>query len=54
MTKSCVKIWVSKMRGDYERYMKQTVDKMNRESRDLSEKISSKFQNYPHTGNEVL
>ena len=53
MTKSCVKIWVSKMRGDYERYMKQTVDKMNKESRDLTVNIGSKFQRESqHTDNE--
>ena len=28
MTKSCMKVWVSKMKGDYERYLRQARDKL--------------------------
>jgi len=31
------------MKGDYERYLKQTIDKLSRASRDLSLLISSKL-----------
>ena len=29
VTTSCIKVWVSKMKGDHERYLKQTRDKLS-------------------------
>jgi len=43
MTKSCVTIWVSKMRSDYGTYLTQAEKRMKQESIDLSNIISSKF-----------
>ena len=42
MTKSCVKIWVDKIKGDYERYGKAVSDEMSQASSKLSESIQGK------------
>jgi len=39
MTKSCVAIWVGKIKGDYERYSKAVCDEMSQASSKLSESI---------------
>lgn len=43
MTKSCVKIWVSKMTGDYDRYLTQAVDRMKEASNKLADDIQSEL-----------
>ena len=43
MTKSCFQIWVSKMTGDYDRYLTQAVEKMKGASDELAEDIKSKY-----------
>ena len=43
MTKSCVNIWVEKMKGDYERYNTKVVNEMSQASNNLSECIECKF-----------
>ena len=43
MTKSCFQIWVSKMTGDYDRYLTQAVEKMKEASNELEEDIKSKY-----------
>jgi len=43
MTKSCVKIWVEKMKGDYERYSTKVVNEMSQTSKKLSECIECKL-----------
>ena len=36
MSKSCVSIWVSKMTGDYDRYLAETKDRMEKTREALS------------------
>lgn len=39
MIKSCIAIWVDKIKGDYERYSKAVSDEMGQASSKLSESI---------------
>ena len=43
MTKSCVEIWVSKMKGDYDRYLKLALDSVNKKRQTLGKCISGEF-----------
>ena len=42
MTKSCVAIWVDKIKGDYERYSKAVSDEMGQARSEFSESIQCK------------
>ena len=44
MTKSCFQIWVSKMTGDYDRYLTQAVEKMKEASNEFAEDIKSELE----------
>ena len=46
MTKSCFQIWVSKMTGDYDRYLTQAVEKMKEASSELAEDIKCELDMY--------
>ena len=46
MTRSCVKIWVSKTTGDYDRYLKQAVDRMKEASNKLADDIQSELHGH--------
>ena len=48
MTKSCFQIWVSKMTGDYDRYLTQAVEKMKEASNELEEDIKSELECIMH------
>ena len=49
MTKSSVKIWVSKMTGDYDRYLTETVDRMKEAGNKLAQDIKSELDLYIYT-----
>ena len=42
MTKSCVEIWVGKIKGDYERFSKAVSDEMSQASSKFSKSIQCK------------
>ena len=42
MTKSCVEIWVDKIKGDYERFSKAVSDEMSQASSKFSKSIQCK------------
>ena len=42
MTKSCVEIWVDKIKGDYERYSKAVSDEMSQASSKFLKSIQCK------------
>ena len=46
MTKSCFQIWVSKMTGDYDRYLTQAVEKMKNASNELAEEMECELDMY--------
>ena len=46
MSESYVKIWVSKMTGDYNRYLTQAVDEMSRTKDELSRTLSGELKMY--------
>ena len=43
MMKSCRKVWVSKMKGDYERYLKQADDRLSKQVESESGQCNSEF-----------
>ena len=43
VTKSCMKVWVSKMKGDYERYLRQAKDKLWMQIGSVYEPVISEF-----------
>jgi len=46
MTKSCVKIWVSKMRDDYDKYLQQALDQVKEARENLGRLISSEYLHF--------
>ena len=49
MTKSCVEIWVDKIKGDYERYSKAVKDEMSQASSKFLKSIQCKHLHTLHT-----
>ena len=49
MTKSCVKIWVSKMRDDYGKYLQQALGQVKEVRDSLGKLISSECLYFLHS-----